>query len=576
MLILESVGYPCIVHGRYCEFSFHPISQKVENMKRFTTMLALAGALTIGAQTTASAQATRHNVILEIATGTWCQYCPGAAMGADDLHASGANVGIVEHHDSDPYETPESVGRYDTYYGVTGFPTAFFDGGNSVVGGSNTNSMFSTYNQKYTAAIGVATPFDITSTWTQNGASIDVSATVNQMGAYSAGNLRLQACVTESHIQVNWQGQTEISFVNRDMYPDHLGQTLTLTQGNSQTLNFNIPISPSWVQNEMEIVIWVENSSTKEIFNGTVAPLAVASMANDPMAVEISNEIGATNCLDNIAPEVKIRNMGSNALTSVDFSYSINGGTPQTHTWTGNLPFLSYAVVTLPSISFTPSANTTLTVNITNSNDGNMSNNTASTTWGYAPYSSPGAYVMTIQPDNYGSETTWEVRNGAGSVIASGGPYTDGNTTPVNANVTINANDCFTVTVFDSYGDGMCCAYGQGSWTLKDPSNNVVATGAQFNSADAKAFSTIVVGVNPALAASINVYPNPSNGVFNVEIPNVDNAEISIVTLTGMQVYNTTASQSLTKIDLSDLAAGMYMVRVKTAEGLAVKKITKE
>ncbi|MBP6639420.1 MAG: hypothetical protein KA293_03930 [Bacteroidia bacterium] len=84
-------------------------------MKRFTTMLALAGALTIGAQTTASAQATRHNVILEIATGTWCQYCPGAAMGADDLHASGANVGIVEHHDSDPYETPESVGRYDTY-----------------------------------------------------------------------------------------------------------------------------------------------------------------------------------------------------------------------------------------------------------------------------------------------------------------------------------------------------------------------------------------------------------------------------------------------------------------------------
>ena len=142
--------------------------------------------------------------------------------------------------------------------------------------------------------------------------------------------------------------------------------------------------------------------------------------------------------------------------------------------------------------------------------------------------------------------------------------------------MTINANDCFTVTVFDSYGDGMCCAYGQGSWTLKDPSNNVVATGAQFNSADAKAFSTILVGVNPALAASINVYPNPSNGVFNVEIPNVDNAEICIVTLTGMQVSNTTASQSLTKIDLSDLAAGMYMVRVKTAEGLAVKKITKE
>ncbi|MEY3441765.1 MAG: putative signal peptide protein [Bacteroidota bacterium] len=546
-------------------------------MKRFTTMLALAGALTIGAQTTASAQATRHNVILEIATGTWCTYCPGAAMGADDLHASGANVGIVEHHDSDPYETPESVGRYGAaYYNVTGFPTAFFDGGNSVVGGSHTTSMFSTYNGKYNTAIGVATPFDITSTWAQNGASIDVTATVSQIGAYSAGNLRLQACVTESHIQVNWQGQTEVSFVNRDMYPDQNGQPLTLTQGGSQTLNFTMPINPAWVQNEMEIVVWVENGTTKEIFNGTVAPLAVAAMANDPMAVEISNEIGAENCIDNIAPEVKIRNMGSAALTSVDFSYNVNGGTPQTFTWTGNLAFLGYATATLPSINFTPSANNTLTVNITNSNDGNMANNTATATWANAQSYGPGTYVMTIQPDNYGSETTWEVKNGAGAVIASGGPYTDGNTTPVNANVTINPNDCFDVTVYDSYGDGMCCGFGQGSYTLKDPSNTVVATGGQFGSADKSAFSTVVVAVNPALAASINVYPNPSRGVFNVEIPNVDNAEITIVTLTGMQVYSTTASQSLTKIDLSDLAAGMYMVRVKTAEGLAVKKITKE
>lgn len=546
-------------------------------MKRFTMMMALAGALTIGAQTTASAQATRHNVILEIATGTWCTYCPGAAMGADDLVASGANVGVVKHHDSDPYETPESAARYGAaYYNVTGFPTAWFDGANAVVGGSHTNSMFSSYNPKYMTAIGVATPFDIASTWTQNGASIDVSATVNQMGAYSGGNLRLQACVTESHIQVNWQGQTEVSYVNRDMYPDQNGQPLTLTQGNSQTLNFNIPISPSWVQNEMEIVVWVENGSTKEIFNGTVSPLAVAAMANDPMAVAIENEIGATNCIDNIAPEVKIRNMGSNALTSVDFSYNVNGGTPMTYTWTGNLPFLSYAVATLPTINFTPAGSNTLTVNITNSNDGNMANNAATATWAQASTQVPGTYVMTINPDNYGSETTWEIKNGSGAVISSGGPYTNGNTTPVNVNVTIGTNDCFDLTVYDSYGDGMCCGFGQGSYSLKDPSNNVVASGGQFGSAEKSAFTTQVVAVNPALTASINVYPNPSRGVFNVEIPNVDNAEISIVTLTGKQVYSGTTSQSITKVDLSDLAAGMYMVRVKTAEGLAVKKITKE
>lgn len=304
-------------------------------MKKFTMMLAAVAALTLG--TDAFAQATRHSVILEIATGTWCTYCPGAALGADDLHASSASVGIVEHHDSDPYETTESVARYDTYYGVTGFPTAFFDGGNSVVGGSHTQTMYPSYLQKYNLAMAVATPFDITATWAQNGASIDITATVNQVGAYSAGNLRVQACLTESHIPVNWQGQTEVSFVNRDMYPDANGQAVTLTQGNSQTLTFNMPINGAWDQSEMELVVWVENGTTKEIFNGVYMPLAVAAFANDPAVTDVLNDVGANSCENSIAPEVKIRNMGSAALTSVDLAYSINGGVTQTYTWTGNL-----------------------------------------------------------------------------------------------------------------------------------------------------------------------------------------------------------------------------------------------
>lgn len=539
-------------------------------------MLAAAGALTLGASNMASAQATKHAVILEIATGTWCTYCPGAAMGADELHASGnVSVGVVKHHDSDPYETPESVARYDTYYGVTGFPTAFFDGSNSVVGGSHTQSMYASYLPKYNTANGVATPFDITSSWTQNGASIDVTVTVSQVGAYSAGNLRVQAVVTESHIPVNWQGMSEVNFVNRDMYPDANGQAITLTQGNSQTLNFNMPISPAWTQDEMELVVWVENGSTKQIFNGTYTPLAVAQFANDPMAVSIENAIGAQSCITSIAPEVKIRNMGSNALTSVDFSYSVNGGTAQTYTWTGNLGFLAYATATLPSISFTSQTNNTLTVNITNSNDNNNTNNSTTKTWAMASYVPSGAYVMNIQPDQYGAETTWEIKNGAGSVVASGGPYTNGNTTPVNVNVAITPGDCYEVAVYDSYGDGMCCSYGNGGYTLTGPSGQIVATGGQFGSAERKSWTTdISSSVNTELTAAIRVFPNPSNGVFSIELPT--NGEISIVTITGKQVFTTVADQGTTRVDLSDLAAGMYMVRVMTEEGLAVKKITLE
>ena len=545
-------------------------------MKKFTLMLAAAATLTVGTQTTVSAQATRTAVILEIATGTWCQYCPGAALGADDLHASSASVGIVEHHDSDPYTTPDAIARYDTYYGVTGFPTAFFDGANSVVGGNHTQSMYSSYLPKYTAAMAAPTPYGITATWTQNGANIDVHAVVTQVGAAAPAQLRLQAALTESHIPVIWQGLTECSFVNRLMHPNAAGQAVTVTQGNSQTFDFSLAINPSWIQDEMELVVWVEDGATKQIYNGTYSPLAVAAFANDPSVTAVQNNVGANSCMTSMTPEVKIKNMGSAALTTVSFTYNINGGAAQTHTWNGNLAFLGNAVATLPAINFTPGVNNTLTVTITNSNDGNMANNTVTKTWTNIVRGT-GTFVMTIQPDNYGSETTWQVKTGAGTVVASGGPYTDGNTTPVNVNVPLSAADCYTVVVNDQFGDGMCCAYGNGSYTLKDPSGNTVVTGGEFGASELRTFEAgTATAVDGDIAGQVSVYPNPSNGVFNIEIPNTTGAEISIMTLTGKLVYTSNTAASLVKVDLSSLAAGMYMVTVKTAEGIASKKIVKE
>ncbi len=38
----------------------------------------------------------REMVIMEVGTGTWCTYCPGAAMGADDLLANGCRVAVME------------------------------------------------------------------------------------------------------------------------------------------------------------------------------------------------------------------------------------------------------------------------------------------------------------------------------------------------------------------------------------------------------------------------------------------------------------------------------------------------
>ena len=539
--------------------------------------------LLIFAQTGVQAQGTRNAVLVEIFTGTWCTFCPGSAMGADDLIISGASAAIVEHHIGDAWEIPASNAR-DAYYSVSGYPTTYFDGHDSIVGGSATTSIFPSMNPKYLAAFAMPTPFNLTGSWTQGSGSVNANIDVEQVGAYALGNLVLHVVATESHIATNWlAGLTEINFVNRAMVPSATGTPLTISMGSTVNNTFNIPIDPTWVQAEMELVVWVQNSVTKTVYNTIVMPLAVVANTVDATAFNITSYIPQTSCMTSIAPEIRIRNNGSANLTSVAVQYSVNGGASQTYNWTGNLPWHQFATVTLPSVNFTPGTSNTLNITLANPNsttDPTPSDNVLTATWGRGNHML-GTYHLNLQLDQYGLEVSWDLKNSSGTTMASGGPYA--NTNPnmgplISEDIILNAADCYSFTMHDAFGDGLCCTYGNGSVTLTDPLGATVITGGQYGSTLGSGWESLVVSVAGDLNGSVSVYPNPSTGVFNVDMGNAfsGSSDISVVTLSGKVVFETKSTQSFSKVDLSQLASGMYMMNIKTENGVAVKKITKE
>jgi hypothetical protein len=176
---------------------------------------------------TALISVPRNKVVVEIGTGTWCVYCPGAAMGADDLVTNGHPVAIIENHNGDTYANVYSNAR-NTYYNITGFPTAEFDGLNPSVGGSNTQSMYTTYLPRVNARMAIPAHFNITAGGALDGNNLSLSVTLDKTEADTNTNLRLHAAITESGIQQNWQGQTHLEFVNRLMMPDQNGTTVRL------------------------------------------------------------------------------------------------------------------------------------------------------------------------------------------------------------------------------------------------------------------------------------------------------------------------------------------------------------
>jgi hypothetical protein len=120
---------------------------------------------------------------------------------------------------------------------------------------------------------------------------------------------------------------------------------------------------------------------------------------------------------------------------------------------------------------------------------------------------STNTFVLELTTDNYGSETSWTLKKADGTLLEDGNGYSSN----TNYNVPVCVEDgCYEFTITDSYGDGICCSYGSGSYTLK-LNGNVVGTGGEFATIDTKSFCA---GSTPGPAPTTPApTPPPTNAV---------------------------------------------------------------
>ncbi|MBL6444978.1 M4 family metallopeptidase [Fulvivirga sp. 29W222] len=101
------------------------------------------------------------------------------------------------------------------------------------------------------------------------------------------------------------------------------------------------------------------------------------------------------------------------------------------------------------------------------------------------PSCATGNITLSLTFDNYPKETSWTLINSSGSTVASGGTYDSqpkGSTIIETFNLV--AGD-YTFTINDAYGDGICCSYGNGSYTLTDNgAGATIASGGSFGSSE--------------------------------------------------------------------------------------------
>ncbi|MGB1295231.1 MAG: T9SS type A sorting domain-containing protein [Flavobacteriales bacterium] len=207
---------------------------------------------------------------------------------------------------------------------------------------------------------------------------------------------------------------------------------------------------------------------------------------------------------------------------------------------------------------------------------------------------------IVIKTDWYGYETSWKLKDSQGNVVASKPMYSYQNKKKYKHFIDCLEDECYTLEVKDSYGDGMCCSYGYGFFKVFDENNQLLANGGQFNYQTSEEFCFSTPAASPLpyedmldsetpFAAKvdkdqietgdISVYPNPTKGELNINALNsdyfIDGYEITDMMGRVLIDKQSVKPFKTETVNIGSFTPGYYLVKLKIGNTVKVIKITK-
>lgn len=318
---------------------------------------------------------------------------------------------------------------------------------------------------------------------------------------------------------------------------------------------------------------------------GTTYSNISSNIANHSGAVGIDGSIfsyaGETSTCSDLDVVVNVQNKGDQTMAAGATVTVMDGATVLgTGTTSQALDQFDVEQVTV-NVAIT--GNTTLDITVAAASDVNSANDSYSQAVTVADEISTSVVTVEVTTDRYGSETTWTLEDGSGTILASGGPYSDaasnGAYPQTSATVSLAANDCFVLTVNDSYGDGMDSGYGNGFIRVVDGNGTIVEV-ADFADVATGNFKTgNLASVEESEILDMNVYPNPFSNIATVSFENATAVEtvIEVTNMVGQIVVNeflgeVTGTQTY-ELNGNNLEAGIYMVTVKAGNNVSTTRV---
>lgn len=241
-------------------------------MKKFFTRLALVATIGFLAfQPETQAQLARKQPMMEHFTNASCGPCASQNPIFEPVRLD--HLGLANHvayHTSWPGTDPmysantTESNAMVTRYGITGVPSMVLDG--SLFGGPAGVTA-----QTLTNAISAGSPIRIRVEETA-GTDRDVTVHLDGIGAPPSGSYRLQLLIVEDPKNYatppGSNGERNFPNVFRQTLGGTAGTIITLpATGYTDTYNFSYTVNGSWTADNVYVIAYVQNTSTREVLN---------------------------------------------------------------------------------------------------------------------------------------------------------------------------------------------------------------------------------------------------------------------------------------------------------------------
>ena len=267
-------------------------------------------------------------------------------------------------------------------------------------------------------------------------------------------------------------------------------------------------------------------------------------------------EADFNNSLAEICPTDSITFTDASVNASPGWTWYFPGGSPNT----SNLPS--------PSVLYPSTGSYVASLVVENSNGTDSIAKTVEVTLGEFELD------FNLQTDNYPSETSWEIINDNGDIVSSGGGYGLQNTL-FEQQICLTAG-CYDFIIYDAYGDGICCGFGNGYFELTD-NDGLSIQGGNFESIDTYSFCLEDdASLSQSAFTTFDLYPNPAKNEISVMPLYQDEYSVSIYDQTGRVIKTIDKAQGLQTINVAHFAGGIYHITMKMEGSSITKKFVKE